>query len=87
MNQKILIRLIDSSNNYMITNYYTTNWSEVYKTYYFMKQQEVTTVITIAEDDENPSPYSNKEFFIKDLTMQFGSKVGLNTLDVYVKVV
>ncbi len=69
----------------MITSYYTTNWSEAYKMYYYMKENQVSTVITYAKDENNPSFYDNKEFFIEDLAMQFGSKVGLNVLEIYVR--
>lgn len=85
MNEKFLIKLIDCSNENMITSYYTTNWSEAYKMYYYMKENEVSTVITYAKDENNPSFYDNKEFFIEDLAMQFGSKVGLNVLEIYVR--
>lgn len=87
MNEKFLIKLVDCKNNYMISGYYTTNWSEAYKMYYFMKENEVTTIITTATDEERPSPYDGKEYFIEDLAMQFGSKIGLNVLEVYVRVV
>ena len=88
MNDKILVRLKDIDNpNVLIANYYTTNWSEVYKTYYFMRDNEVATSITIATDPDNPSSYDNKEFFIREVTMQFGSQIGLNSLDVFVKAV
>lgn len=85
MNEKFLIKLIDCSNYNMITSYYTTNWSEAYKMYYYMKENEVSTVIRYAKDENNPSFYDNKEFFIEDLAMQFGSKVGLNVLEIYVR--
>lgn len=87
MNEKFLIKLIDCENENMITSYYTTNWSEAYKMYYFMRENEVSTVIHFAKDQKNPSSYDNKEFFIEDLSMQFGSKIGLNVLEIYVRVV
>lgn len=87
MNEKFLIKLIDCENENMITSYYTTNWSEAYKMYYFMRENEVSTVIHFVKDEKNPSSYDNKEFFIEDLSMQFGSKIGLNVLEVYVRVV
>lgn len=87
MNEKFLIKLIDCKNENMITSYYTTNWSEAYKMYYFMRENEASTVIHFAKDEEKPSSYDNKEFFIEDLSMQFGNKIGLNVLEVYVRAV
>ena len=87
MNEKFLIKLIDLKNENMIASYYTTNWSEAYKMYYFMRENEVSTVIHYATDEENPSSYDNKEFFIEDLSMQFGNKIGLNVLEIYVRAV
>lgn len=89
MNEKILVKLIDNSNETMVSSYFTTNWSEVYKTYYFMKDNEVTTTLTVTYDENDPTSvsYKDKEFLIEDLSMQFGSKIGLNVLKVYVRVI
>ena len=41
--------------------------------------------IGVVAPDYMQFDYDNKEFFIEDLAMQFGSKIGLNVLKIYVR--
>lgn len=85
MNDKILVRLIDINDEQYITSYETTNWSEAFKLYYFLKEKAENIALTIAQRDDGK--YNGSEFYIQDISVQFGDKIGLNTIDIFVEVI
>ena len=83
MNDKILVKLIDVESEKSIASFWTTNWSEVFKMYHYMAENKVPTEISVADIDLTEE-FKDNTFFIDDVFIQFGSKHGLNVIEVYV---
>ena len=84
MNEKILVKLIDAKTEKMIASFWTTNWSEVFKMYHYMAENKVQTDISVTNCDL-AEEYKDTIFFIDDVFVQFGSKHGINVIEVYVE--
>ena len=84
MNDKILVRMADMNDKY-ITSYYTTNWSEAYKMYSAILNEELDIDITTFIDSDITDDINSKIFRIKAISVQFGSSDALNTLNIYVE--
>lgn len=84
MNEKILVKLVDAKTEMQIACFWTTNWSEVFKMYHYMAENKVQTDISVADCDL-AEEYKDTMFFVDDVAVQFGSKNGLNVIEVYVE--
>lgn len=84
MNDKILVRLMNMETETMISAFFTTNWSEVLKMYSFLKENDLPYDITINEEDS--IKYKDSVCFIKDISLTFGGKTGMNVIDIWAEV-
>ena len=84
MNDKILVRMVDMNDKY-ITSYYTTNWSEAYKMYSAILNEELDIDITTFMDDDNAENINSGIFRIRAISIQFGNSDGLNCINVHVE--
>lgn len=84
MNDKILVRMVDMNDKY-ITSYYTTNWSEAYKMYSAILNEELDIDITTFIDSDSADDINSGIFRIKTISVHFGNSDTLNTLNVYVE--
>lgn len=88
MNKNILVTL-ETTKEKVISSFYTSNWTEVLKMYKYLKDigEDMNTYIpvTITDDPDHPNDYSDKEFIVVDLSVQFGGNGGLHSITVYVK--
>ena len=84
MNDKILVRLMDMETETMISAFYTTNWSEVLKMYSFLKENDFPYDITILDEDNKR--YEDSVCFVKDISINFGGKNGINVINIWVEV-
>ena len=84
MNDKILIRLIDIEKDKFITAYYTTNWSEPFKLYSYIKENDLPYDLTIASEENKE--YEDKFFKISNIQIQFGGNIGINSINIYMEV-
>ena len=85
MQEKWLIRLYDSDNDYLITSYYTENPEQQLKTFYFCKENDIP--LGIPNDFENENyKYNDKEAgSIYDITVHFGSNIAYCTIDIWLE--
>ena len=83
MNDKILVKLIDCKNDFMISAFWTTNWSEVLKMYSFLKENDLPYDLKINEEDNK---YNDSFFKIEDIEINFGGNTGVNCILIYVEV-
>lgn len=83
---KVLVRLMDVTNEAVIRAFYTTTPKEILEMYYFCKENDIG--INVPINDDNPNDKYNNEacLGIEDIEVNFGSDTHFNTIDIWVKI-
>ena len=86
MNDKILVRLVNVEDDILITSFWTTAWSEVFKMYSAIHSlgDDAPDITTFVDNDN--FKYNDSMFKIRDIEIQFGSVDAINSLNIYVEV-
>lgn len=87
MQNGFLVRLMginkEAKKEEFLKAYWTTDGSETLKTFHFMKENEI--LLTVPVEYEKADKWDGEEFYITDITFNFGGSEALACINVWVE--